>query len=121
MKAPRTTQSLLLVVLLVLGLLPGTAATAATAATLDGLTTNGRANPLGIPGADPVFGWKVSSPRRAVTQTAYEVEVGRTPGAADVWRSGRVASARQVDVAYGGPDLVSGVRYFWRVRIRDDQ
>ncbi|WP_255410297.1 family 78 glycoside hydrolase catalytic domain [Amycolatopsis sp. CA-128772] len=57
-----------------------------------------------------------------MTQTAYELEVGRAPGTADVWRSsGRVASARQVDVGYGGPAPASGTRYSWRVRVWDDR
>jgi alpha-L-rhamnosidase len=132
MKAPRKAQSfsrrnrgalLLTVILMGLALVQGTsAASPAEGATgVDGLTTNGRVNPLGIPGAAPAFGWKSSSPRRAVTQTAYELQVGRSQGAADVWRSGRVKSAQQVDVAYGGPALASGVRYYWQVRIWDDQ
>lgn len=86
-----------------------------------GLTTNGRENPLGIPGTDPVFGWASSSARRGVTQSAYAIEVGSSAGASDVWSSGRVESARQVDVRYGGPALESGTRYYWRVRVWDDQ
>ena len=134
MKAPRPRKApsfsrrnrgalLLTVILMGLALVQGTsAASPAEGATgVDGLTTNGRVNPLGIPGAAPAFGWKSSSPRRAVTQTAYELQVGRSQGAADVWRSGRVKSAQQVDVAYGGPALASGVRYYWQVRVWDDQ
>ncbi|WP_164873076.1 glycoside hydrolase family 78 protein, partial [Streptomyces resistomycificus] len=68
------------------------------------LTTNGRVNPLGIGGEDPVFGWQSASDRRATSQKAYEIQVGRTPGSADVWSSGKVASDRQVGVRYGGPD-----------------
>ncbi|MEQ0562337.1 family 78 glycoside hydrolase catalytic domain [Amycolatopsis sp. NEAU-NG30] len=116
-------RALLLVVLMVFTLLPGTsdATPAGEAVVVAGLTVNGRVNPLGIPGAAPVFGWQSSSTRRAVTQTAYELQVGSAPGTDGVWRSGRVKSARQVDVAYGGPALASGTRYFWRVRIWDDR
>jgi alpha-L-rhamnosidase len=85
------------------------------------LSTNGRVNPLGIGDEDPVFGWQLASARRATSQKAYEIQVGRTPGSADVWSSGRVVSDRQVGVRYGGPDLVAGTRYYWRVRAWDDK
>ncbi|MFI1051274.1 family 78 glycoside hydrolase catalytic domain [Streptomyces griseoruber] len=85
------------------------------------LTTNGRLNPLGIGGEDPVFGWQSASARRATSQQAYEIQVGRTPGSADVWSSGKVASDRQVGVQYGGPALEPATRYYWRVRAWDDR
>ncbi|MFI8895745.1 family 78 glycoside hydrolase catalytic domain [Streptomyces paradoxus] len=85
------------------------------------LSTNGRTNPVGIGGEAPVFGWQLSSERRATAQQAYEIQVGRGPGAADVWSSGKVRSDRQVDVEYGGPRLESATRYYWRVRAWDDR
>ncbi|GAA3896005.1 alpha-L-rhamnosidase [Streptomyces lacrimifluminis] len=84
-------------------------------------TTNGRVDPLGIPGEDPVFGWQSTSARRAASQKAYEIQVGHTPGTADVWKSGKVASDRQVGVRYGGPALKAATRYSWRVRAWDDK
>ncbi|WP_236089494.1 family 78 glycoside hydrolase catalytic domain [Antribacter soli] len=86
-----------------------------------GLTTNGRVNPLGIGGQDPVLGWASSSSRRGVTQLAYEVQVGSSAGASDVWSTRKVLSSRQVDVEYDGPQLTAGTRYHWRVRVWDDQ
>ena len=87
---------------------------------VDGLTTNGRVNPLGISADRPVvFGWISTSSRRGVTQSAYQLEVGMTPGAADVWSSGEVRSGQQVNIACGGT-LKAGTRYAWRVRVRDD-
>ena len=88
---------------------------------VNALTANGRLNPLGIGGEDPVFGWQSASARRATAQKAYEIQVGRTPGSADVWSSGKVASDRQVGVRYGGPDLKPATRYYWRVRAWDDR
>ncbi|MFF9120666.1 family 78 glycoside hydrolase catalytic domain [Streptomyces massasporeus] len=85
------------------------------------LSTNSRTNPLGIGGETPVFGWQLASDRRAAAQQAYEIEVGRGPGAADVWSSGKVRSGRQVDVEYGGPGLKPATRYHWRVRVWDDK
>ncbi|NUT99270.1 MAG: family 78 glycoside hydrolase catalytic domain [Saccharothrix sp.] len=104
-----------------LAVLPSTAARAQEAFTVGGLTTNGRVNPLGIGGGVPSFGWKLTSPERGVKQTAYEVRVGKTAGAGDVWTSGTVASDRQVDVKYGGPALTPATRYYWSVRSYDGQ
>ncbi|WP_182525362.1 family 78 glycoside hydrolase catalytic domain [Nocardioides dongkuii] len=104
------------------------AATAASAAAeaaevqVSGLTTNGRTDPLGIPGATPSLGWKATSTARGVEQSAYQVRVASDEDAlaeADVWDSGKVASSRQVDVAYGGPALTSQTRYIWQVRTWD--
>ncbi|MFF8934557.1 family 78 glycoside hydrolase catalytic domain [Streptomyces paradoxus] len=89
--------------------------------TVRALNTNGRTNPLGIGAETPVFGWQLAAERRAAAQQAYEIQVGREPGAADVWSSGKVRSDRQVDVEYGGPDLKSATRYYWRVRAWDDK
>ncbi|MDG9706654.1 family 78 glycoside hydrolase catalytic domain [Streptomyces sp. DH10] len=89
--------------------------------TVKALTANGRVNPLGIGGEDPVLGWQLASARRATSQTAYEIQVGRSPGSADVWSSGKVVSGRQVGVRYEGPGLEAGTRYFWRVRAWDDK
>ncbi|MGC4977939.1 family 78 glycoside hydrolase catalytic domain [Streptomyces sp. DT199] len=89
--------------------------------TVRALSTNSRTNPLGIGGENPVFGWQSASDRRATAQQAYEIQVGRAPGAADVWSSGKVKSGRQVDVEYGGPGLKSATRYHWRVRVWDDK
>ena len=87
------------------------------------LQTNARTKPLGIPGDSTVFGWKSTSSARGVTQSAYEVRVGTSSGGDDVWSSGKVDSARQVDVTYGGPALASQTRYYWQVKVwnGDDQ
>lgn len=94
-------------------------ATAADGLTVGGLQTNARTKPLGIPGADPTLSWKSTSSARGVVQSAYEVRVGTSEGSDDVWSSGKVESANQVDVTYGGPDLASQTRYFWQVKVWD--
>ena len=50
------------------------------------LQVNSRVAPLGTQTA-PAFSWVAPVGR----QTAYEIQVGSSPGRADVWRSGRVA------------------------------
>ncbi|WP_043787550.1 glycoside hydrolase family 78 protein, partial [Amycolatopsis rifamycinica] len=64
-------------------------------------TVANRVNPLGVDPAQPRFGWKLTSAAAQQRQSAYQLVV--SAGGKDVWDSGRVASAQQVDVAYGGP------------------
>jgi alpha-L-rhamnosidase len=87
------------------------------------LLTNSRENPLGIGGEDPQLSWQMNAERRGVTQAAYQVRVATTPEALaspDVWDSGKVDSARSVDVVYDGPALRSHTMYQWSVRVWDD-
>jgi alpha-L-rhamnosidase len=98
------------------------ASAAASGLVAEHLTTNGRTNPLGIPGAAPSFGWSSTASARDVVQSAYQVRVATSASgleSADVWDSGKVTSDRQVDVAYAGPELVSQTRYVWQVRVWD--
>ena len=81
-------------------------------------TVDGRATPLGIDPARPRFGWQLTSsaPRH---QSAYQLVV--SANGRDVWDSGRIVSAQQQDIAYGGPALGSLTAYTWRVRVWDEQ
>jgi alpha-L-rhamnosidase len=118
MNRPSLRLTVLLLLLAGLAGIPATPASAAPPA-VTGLTTNGRIDPLGIPGGTPVLGWMSTSAGRGVTQSAYQIQVGSSPGASNVWNSGRVTSDRQVSVSYGGPALTAGTRYHWRVRVWD--
>ncbi len=57
-------------------------------------------------------------------QTAYEVRVALSAAnlAANklVWDSGKVASDASIQVAYAGPALQSGARYFWQIEAWDN-
>ena len=75
------------------------------------LRCEGLEEPLGIDSGVPHFSWKVSGDG-PMEQEAYEIEVG--PG---LWRSGKVLSADQVMVPYGGEPLPSRTQGWWRVRI----
>ncbi len=79
---------------------PGTAASPLTVAAA---TVERRTNPLGVDAAKPRFGWQLASAQLQQRQGAYQLTVGTTAGAADVWDSGRVASQQSVDVVYNGP------------------
>ncbi len=82
-------------------------------------TVGQRVDPLGVDPAQPRFGWKLGSSAPQQRQSAYQLVV--SAGGTDVWDSGRVASAQQADVAYGGPALASLTAYTWRVRVWDGQ
>jgi alpha-L-rhamnosidase len=89
--------------------------------TLAGLTTERRTDPVGLDTAKPRFGWRLVSTATGQLQGRYQLTVGTTPGAADIWDSGQVTSGQSVDIAYGGPALASDRTYHWRVRVWDAQ
>ncbi|MGB6686922.1 MAG: family 78 glycoside hydrolase catalytic domain [Terracidiphilus sp.] len=80
--------------------------------------------PLGIDDASPKFSWQLQDPTRGAKQTAYEVLVASSEdalrvGNADVWDSGRIASAQSLNVRYEGPALAPSARYYWQVKVWD--
>lgn len=86
------------------------------------LQTNARTQPLGIAGDAPTLSWKSESSARGVMQSAYEVRVAKSVddlGSNDVWASGKVESADQLNVEYAGAELDSQTRYSWQVRVWD--
>ena len=76
-------------------------------------------NPLGIDVAAPRLSWQLTSSRRGVMQTAYQVQVSRAESGV-IWDSGKVVSDNSTQVIYAGPDLESRRRYAWRVRVWDE-
>ncbi|WP_306204996.1 alpha-L-rhamnosidase [Actinoplanes sp. RD1] len=94
---------------------------AASPVRVTGLSVERRTDPVGIDAAKPRFGWRLVSREGGQVQGRYQLTVGTSPRAADVWNSGVVASGTGVDVAYGGPELASNRTYHWRVRVWDAQ
>ncbi len=88
------------------------------------LRTEYAVNPVGIDAREPRLGWQIRSERRGIVQAAYQVQVAARErsllsGAGLVWDSGVVKSNASVHVAYAGPPLGSGRRYYWRTRVWD--
>lgn len=90
------------------------------------LLTEDRIDPIGLDLAQPRFSWQLLSVQRNVMQTAYELRV--SDNIADlskkgklVWESKKVSSDSSAYVAYKGPALRSGTRYFWQVRVWDNR
>jgi len=65
----------------------------------------------------PIFSW-VFSDEDGDVQSHYEIWVGTSLGAGDVWNSSQLASSSN-SVTYGGPPLMSGRTYYVQVRVRD--
>ncbi len=68
----------------------------------------------------PRLSWQNDSTGRNWKQAAYRILVSSTrAGKPDVWDSGKQSSSDSIDIAYGGPKLESGKRYYWTVRVWD--
>ena len=80
-----------------------------------------RVNPLGIGDVTPRLSWQLQSAgeARGETQSGYQIQVGSSAGAADLWDSEKVASAETMDILYAGQPLTSGKQCFWQVRVYD--
>ncbi|MGF1636921.1 MAG: sulfatase, partial [Cyclobacteriaceae bacterium] len=71
---------------------------------------------------NPEFGWQV--PKEAVFQSAYQILVASSKenidnNIGDAWNSGKVGSTLTNNITYAGKPLKPGIKYFWKVRIWD--
>ena len=88
------------------------------------LTCEYRTNPLGIDVLQPRLSWQLESNQRGARQTAYRIlaaasEISLSEGSV-LWDSGKVALDQSVHVVYGGPELGSGQRVYWKVLVWDE-
>ena len=91
-----------------------------------GLRTENLDNPLGLDVAAPRFSWQMNSDKKNVRQKAYRILVASSPelleqDKGDLWDSGRVGSADQLWISYGGKALKSNQRGWWKVRVETDR
>jgi alpha-L-rhamnosidase len=88
------------------------------------LRCEARVNPPGIGNPAPELSWQLQSTGtgtayRGLTQSAYEIQVGTTAGAANLWDSGKVAGNQTLNIVYAGQTLTSGEQCYWQVRVYD--
>ena len=88
------------------------------------LTCEYLTNPIGVEATKPRLSWVLESPGRGQRQTAYQVLVASSEEAlaadeGDLWDSGRVQSELSIQIAYGGRELESRLRCYWKVRTWD--
>ncbi len=100
------------------------AATLSAATEVTHLRCEQLADPLGIDVTQPRLSWQLASEERGAGQSAYEIlvassEAKLTPGAADLWASGKVVSAQSIHVRYAGKPLTSRQTCVWKVRVWD--
>jgi len=91
---------------------------------VEGMRTEYLQNPIGIDARTPRLSWRILAERRGTMQTAYEIRVATDTmslSRAPAWNSGKVASASSIFVPYRGPALRSATRYYWQVRVWDNQ
>jgi alpha-L-rhamnosidase len=97
---------------------------AVTPPTLTNLRCEYKSNPIGIDIAQPRLSWELVSSERGTMQTAYELRVADSAVHLAkenlVWDSGKQASGASIQVAYQGPALRSGQRYYWQVQVSDN-
>lgn len=81
-------------------------------------------NPLGLDEKTPRFSWIYDDEVRGATQSAYRIIISEKHenlenGIGDLWDSGEVKSSNTLNIQYEGEPLVSGEKYYWRVRAWD--
>lgn len=82
-------------------------------------------DPIGLDVAVPRFSWQLAADKRGVSQTAYEIQVSTNVSPLKkstnfTWSSGKVMSDSSVHVAYKGTALQAGKKYYWQVRVWDN-
>ncbi len=93
-------------------------------AVADQLKTDRRTNPLGFDNPVPELSWIITSGERGTFQKAYEILVSDDEeklkaGIGNVWQSGMKESPQTFGIQYAGKPLVSFTRYYWKVRVWD--
>ena len=88
------------------------------------LRTESSVNPQGLDVLHPTLSWNFVASGRAQMQTAYQIQVASSAealeaGILNVWDSGKVVSSQNFEIPYTGPEMVSEGRYFWRLRVWD--
>lgn len=86
------------------------------------LTCESISNPLGMDTPFPRLSWTLTSKERNQKQSAYEIIVSDNLADIDqqkgnVWSTGKIVSSQQVNIGYNGVTLKSFTRYYWKVRV----
>ena len=92
---------------------------------VSGLKCDYRENPMGVESSIPRLSWVLLSSERNKKQSAYQILVASSPenmdkGIADILDSRKVKSDQSFQVPAEGIKLESFTRYYWKVRIWDE-
>lgn len=86
------------------------------------LKTDYQINPLGLDNPKPEFSWIVQSDVRGMEQSAFEILVAddlKKLDSGNCWKSERISGNQTFGVEYRGKPLKSFTRYFWKIKIWD--
>lgn len=105
---------------------PGISNASETVLALTNLTCDDKQNPLGIETACPRLSWNILANYTGVMQHAYRILVSDKlemlqQGKGNVWDSGKINSGRSIQVPYAGEKLIATKKYYWQVKIWDNQ
>ena len=85
-----------------------------------------KVNPIGVDIENPRLSWVLESNQRGVKQIAYQIFVASSlknldSEKADIWNSGKIESDNSIQIGYEGKSLESNKKYFWKVKIWDQE
>lgn len=83
-------------------------------------------NPVGLETEAPRFSWKFKSQTRNKYQIGYQILVADKrklieDNKGNMWDTGKRESDKSVNIVYQGSALESSKKYYWKVRIWDDE
>jgi alpha-L-rhamnosidase len=83
-------------------------------------------DPTGIDVSQPRLSWNIQTVNRNWMQKAYQILVFSdssklSEDKSDIWNSGRVESNECLYIPYSGAPLLSVQKYWWKVRVWDEQ
>jgi len=84
------------------------------------LKTDRQITPLGFDNPTPEFSWILESSERGIVQSVFEILVSDDQKKLDdgnCWQSGKIEGNQTFGVLYSGKALQSFTRYFWKVRV----
>ncbi|AWW30574.1 hydrolase [Echinicola strongylocentroti] len=87
-------------------------------------TTELAVNPVNMEKMAPRFGWELVAGENGARQTAYQLVVSHSASdeeASVVWDSGKVSSDQSQLIPYEGGSLINGERYFWKVKVWNEE
>jgi alpha-L-rhamnosidase len=88
------------------------------------LSCEHKKDPVGIDLKNPRLSWKIRGTGNNIMQTAYSVRVAtdsRFSSKTLVWDTGWKESGQSILHEFAGSELKPGTRYFWQVRVKDNQ
>ncbi|WP_194775340.1 family 78 glycoside hydrolase catalytic domain [Pararhodonellum marinum] len=90
---------------------------------LKNLKTEYLENPLALDTDTPRFSWEIESSERGIYQSAYQIQVHTEHENEEAlwWDSGKKMETENIQIQYSGPKLEKGIRYFWKVKIWDQE